>query len=268
MGRRRQFVNTERKWTLLKAVTAFVYLLMLLPLVVVVINSFNPSRLGTFPPSSVTLHWYEEFLRDDLMLRALWNSLKVATGAAIGCGVVGTLTSMGFVRKRFRFKNAMTIFMLSPRIVPPIIIGVAATIFFSSLGIDRSIWWLITMHIVVGLPYAFLIIRSQLYLFDESLEEAAQTLGADRFTTFREVTLPIITPSVATAMIIVFVISFGEFTATQFWVSTQTRTVPVVIFSMLKTNISPKVDVLATVMLATTITLPLVVLGIRRKLSN
>jgi ABC-type spermidine/putrescine transport system permease subunit II len=250
----------------LKALTAVVYLLMLLPLVLVVINSFNPSRFLEFPPTSLTLQWYQEFVNDDIMLGALWNSVKVATGAAIGCGVIGTLTSMGYVRKQFPAKNGVTIVMLTPRIVPPIIIGVAAAIFFSFIGIDRSIWWLITMHIVIGLPYAFLIVRSQLYLFDESLEEAAQTLGADRLTTFREVTLPLIFPTVVIAMVIVFVISFGEFTATQFWVSRSTRTIPVVIFSAVKTNITPKVDVMATVVLATTITLALLAVGIRRSL--
>lgn len=262
----RHLVSTERKWTLLKAVTAGVYLLMLLPLAVVVVNSFNASRYLAFPPNQVTLRWYEAFFSDDLLLDALWNSFKVATGAALGAGSIGLLTSMGFVRKQFPGEQWLSVVMLTPRIVPPIIIGVAATIFFSSIGIDRSLWWLITMHTVIGLPYAFLIIRSQLYLFDESLEEAAQTLGANRITTFREVTLPIIFPSVATAMVIVFVISFGEFTATQFWVSTSTRTVPVVIFSMLKTNITPKIDVLATVVLVITTALPLFAFGVRRKL--
>lgn len=264
MVRRHHILSSDQKWLILKGVTASAYLLMLLPLIIVVINSFNPSRFLKFPPEYLTLEWYHAFLNDEIMLAALWNSLKVAAGAAVGCGVIGTLTAMGFVRKQFPAKEGLTLLMLTPRIVPPIIIGVAATIYFSSIGIDRSIWWLIAMHIVIGLPYAFLIIRSQLYLFDETLEEAAQTLGASRITTFREVTLPIISPSVITAMVIVFVISFGEFTATQFWVTTSTRTVPVVIFSMVKTNITPKVDVMATIMLVATTTLPLLALGARR----
>jgi spermidine/putrescine transport system permease protein len=255
---------TRVKWNLIKAVTVVVYVLMLLPLVVIVINSFNPSRLGNFPPQSLSLRWYESLLSDERMLRALWNSLQVGFSAAVGAGLVGTLTAMGFVRKDFRMQDALVIVMLTPLLIPPIIVGVAATIFFSQIGFGRSMAWLILMHILLGLPYAFLIIRSQLYLFDETLEEAAQTLGADRVTTFREVTLPLIAPSVITAMVIVFVISFGEFTATQFWVTRTTTTVPVIIFSMLRTSISPQIDALATVMLVVTITVPMIFLGIRR----
>lgn len=257
-------VSSQVKWNLIRAVTIAVYFVMILPLVVIVINSFNPSRLGNFPPQTLSTRWYEALLADEMMLRALLNSLQVGVAAAFGAGLVGTVTAMGFVRKDFRTKDALVIVLLSPLLVPPIIVGVAATIFFSQIGIGRSLGWLIVMHTLLGLPYAFLIVRSQLYLFDESLEEAAQTLGADRVTTFREVTLPIIAPSIITAMVIVFVISFGEFTATQFWVKRTTTTVPVVIFSMLRTSISPKIDALATVMLVVTIVIPLGVLGIRR----
>jgi ABC-type spermidine/putrescine transport system permease subunit II len=261
-------VSSGAKWNAIRLVSLVVYVLMLLPLLVIVINSFNPSRLGNFPPQSLSLRWYEALLADELMLRAVWNSVQVGVLAALVAGLVGTVTSMGFVRKRFRLKDSLVIVMLSPLLVPPIIVGVAATIFFSQLGVGRSLWWLIVMHALLGLPYAFLIIRSQLYLFDESLEEAAQTLGADPVTTFREVTFPIIAPSILTAMVIVFVISFGEFTATQFWVTRTTTTVPVVIFSMLRTSISPKIDALATVMLVTTIAVPLIVLAARSRLQK
>jgi ABC-type spermidine/putrescine transport system permease subunit II len=258
-------ISSHHKWQAIKVVSVIVYAAMLLPLFVIVINSFNPSRLGNFPPASLSLKWYSEFLGNELMHRALTNSLIVGVGAALVAGVVGTAASMGFVRKQFRMKNALVIVMLSPLLVPPIIVGVAATIFFVQVGVPRTIWWIIVMHALLGLPYAFLIIRSQLYLFDDTLEEAAQTMGAGPLTTFREVTFPIIAPSIITAMVIVFVISFGEFTATQFWVNNETTTVPIVIFSMLRTGIAPEVDVLATVMLAVTITIPLVFLGIRRK---
>ncbi|MXR21287.1 ABC transporter permease [Halobacterium bonnevillei] len=257
-------ISSRVKWNLIRAVTVAVYVMMILPLVVIVINSFNPSRLGNFPPQTLSIRWYEALLADELMLRALLNSLQVGVAAAFGAGLIGTLTAMGFVRNDFRMQDALVIVLLSPLLIPPIIVGVAATIFFGQAGIPRSLGWLVVMHTLLGLPYAFLIIRSQLYLFDETLEEAARTLGADRLTTFREVTFPIISPSIITSMVIVFVISFGEFTATQFWVKRTTTTVPVVIFSMLRTSISPKIDALATVMLVVTILVPLIVLGIRR----
>jgi ABC-type spermidine/putrescine transport system permease subunit II len=247
-------------WRSVQFVSLLVYLSMLIPLAVVVINSFNPQRIASFPPESLSLKWYGEFLQDELFINAVWVSVKVGVATALLCGLVGTATAMGFVRKRFPLQNTLTIALLTPMLVPPVIIGVAATIFFSEVGWQRSIWWIITMHVLISLPYAFLIVRSRLYLFDDTLEDAAMTLGADRITTFREVTFPIIAPSIITAMVLAFVISFGEFTATQFWVTRETTTVPVVIYSMVRTLITPKVNVLATLVLVVTVAIP--VLGL------
>jgi len=124
------------------------------------------------------------------------------------------------------------------------------------------------MHTLLALPYAFLIVRSRLYLFDETLEDAAMTLGADRLVTFREITLPQIAPAIITAMVLSFVISFGEFTASQFWVQRETTTVPVVIYSMVRTTITPKVNVLATLVLVITMVVPVVGLAIQRWLTS
>ncbi|MFP8958444.1 ABC transporter permease [Natrialbaceae archaeon A-CW3] len=259
-------VSNSWNWTTIKLVSALVYLSMFLPLAVVVINSFNPRRIATFPPESLTLYWYFEFFEDDVFLSAVWVSTQVGIAAAILAGAIGTLTALGFVRKPFPMKKALAIALLTPMIVPPVIVGVASTIFFSEIGWGRSIWWLVVMHTLIALPYAFLIVRSRLYLFDETLEDAAMTLGADRLTTFREVTLPLIAPALITAMVLAFVISFGEFTATQFWVQRETTTVPVVIYSMVRTTITPKVNVLATLVLVVTIVVPIVGLLIQRTL--
>ncbi|MCW8172406.1 ABC transporter permease [Natrialba swarupiae] len=255
-------------WRAVKLVSALVYVSMFVPLLVVVVNSFHPQRMASFPPSSLTLHWYGEFFADQMLLDAVWMSTKVGVATAICAGAVGTLSAMGFVRKQFPVKKGLVIVMLSPMLVPPVIVGLASTMFFTELGWERSILWLVTMHTLIALPYAFLIVRSRLFLFDESLEEAAQTLGADHLTTFREVTFPIISPAILTAMIISFVISFGEFTATQFWVSRETTTAPVVIYTMLETLITPKVNVLATLVLVITIAIPIAGMALQRWLAS
>lgn len=253
-------------WVAVKVVSLLVYLSMLVPLAVVVINSFNDRRIAGFPPKKLSLRWYEAFLQDQIFLDAVVVSVEVGVAAALITGAIGTLTAMGFVRKRFPMKQALVIALLTPMLVPPVIIGVASTIFFVEIGWERSIWWIVVMHTLIALPYAFLIVRSRLYLFDETLEDAAMTLGADRITTFREVTFPIISPAILTAMVLAFVISFGEFTATQFWVARETTTVPVVIYSMVRTLITPKVNVLATLVLVVTIALPVAGLAIQRHL--
>ena len=252
-------------WTSIKAVSAFVYFSMLVPLLVVVVNSFHPKRIPSFPPSELSLRWYGAFFADEMFLNAVWVSTKVGIVAALGCGLLGTVTAMGFVRKQFPFQKGLTIVVLAPMLVPPVIIGLASTMFFTEIGWDRSFAWLAVMHMLITLPYAFLIVRSRLYLFDDSLEEAARTLGADHLTTFREVTFPIISPAIITAMVLSFVISFGEFTATQFWVAGSTTTVPVVIYTMLETLITPKVNVLATLVLVVTIGIPFAAFAIRNR---
>ncbi|MFC6718979.1 ABC transporter permease [Natrialbaceae archaeon GCM10025810] len=260
--------KTNLNWQGIKLVSALVYVSMILPLIIVVVNSFSAQRIATFPPQGLTLQWYVEFFRDDTFLSAVWISTQVGIAAAILAGVIGTLTAMGFVRKPFPIKKPLTIALLTPMIVPPVIVGVAATSLFTEIGIDRSIWWLIVMHTLLTLPYAFLIVRSRLYLFDETLEDAAMTLGADRVITFREITLPQIAPAIITAMVLSFVISFGEFTASQFWVQRQTTTVPVVIYSMVRTTITPEVNVLATLVLVITMVIPVVGLAIKRWLTG
>ncbi|QFU84426.1 ABC transporter permease [Natronorubrum aibiense] len=261
-------VETNWNWHGIRLISALVYLTMILPLIVVVVNSFSAQRIATFPPRGLTLDWYVEFFRDDMFLSAVWVSTQVGIAAAILAGAIGTLTAMGFVRKPFPMKKALSIALLTPMIVPPVIVGIAATSFFAEIGLDRNIWWLIVMHTLLALPYAFLIVRSRLYLFDETLEDAAMTLGADRLVTFREITLPQVAPAIVTAMVLSFVISFGEFTASQFWVQRETTTVPVVIYSMVRTTITPKVNVLATLVLVITIVVPIVGLAIQRWLTN
>lgn len=252
-------------WRGVQLVSLLVYLSMLIPLAVIVINSFNPQRIPGFPPESYSLKWYHEFFKDEIFTDAVIVSVKVGLATALLSGVIGTATALGFVRKRFPFKRSLVIALLTPMLVPPVIIGIAATIFFVRVGWTRSILWLFVMHALLTLPYAFLVIRSRLYLFDETLEDAAQTLGADRLTTFREVTFPIVAPSIVTAMVLSFVISFGEFTATQFWVTRTTTTVPVVIFSMVRTLITPKVNVLATLVLVVTIVVPVLVFALQQR---
>ncbi|MGM0604714.1 MAG: ABC transporter permease [Halobacteriota archaeon] len=260
-------MKREWNWRAIKGVSLVIYLSMLIPLAVIVINSFNPQRIAGFPPEGLSLVWYAEFFDNDIFINAVVVSVKVGIAAALLCGAIGTVTAMGFVRKQFPLKKGLVIVLLTPMLVPPVIIGVASTMFFVEIGWSRSIWWIVVMHTLIALPYAFLIVRSRLFLFDTTLEDAAMTLGADRITTFREVTFPIIAPAILTAMVLAFVISFGEFTATQFWVARETTTVPIVIYSMARTLITPEVNVLATLVLVVTIVIPLVALVVQRRLS-
>ena len=250
--------HDETLWTAVKATAALVYLFLLAPLIVVVAVSFNPSRFATFPPTGVSLEWYADFFTDDRMLRSLFNSFVVATGSAIVAGIVGMISAFGFVRYDFRWKNALSSVLFLPMIISPVVIGVALTMFLTEIGMERNYLYLIVGHSTLVLPYVFVTVRAQLYRFDRELEEAALTLGANELETFFEVTLPAIAPGLAAGMLLAFVISFGEFTATQFWVQPRTTTAPIEIYTMVRTSLTPMINAMATVLIVITVVVPLV----------
>lgn len=251
-------------WSAIRATTALTYLFLLLPLIVVVLVSFNPTKYPRFPPDGLSLEWYRAFVNDDRLLSALVNSVIVATGSALVAGVVGMVSALGFVRRSFRAKSVLSSLLFLPMLISPVVIGVALTAFLTSIGMEKNYLLLILGHSTLVLPYVFVTVRAQLYGFDRSIEEAALTLGANELETFFEVTLPLVAPGLGAGMLLAFVISFGEFTATQFWVQPQTVTAPIEIYTMVRTSLTPKINAMATVLMVITVVFPLaldVILG-------
>jgi len=203
-------------WQAIKATTGLAYVFLLIPLVVVVLVSFNGTKYPAFPPESLSLDWYRGFFNDDRLLSALGNSLIVAAGSAVVAGAVGLVSALGFVRRDFRAKNVLSSLLFLPMLISPVVIGVAVSAFLTSIGMEKTYLLLILGHSTLVLPYVFVTVRAQLFGFDRSIEEAALTLGANEIETFFEVTLPLVAPGLGAGMLLAFVISFGEFTATQF----------------------------------------------------
>lgn len=254
-----------REWAALKWVTGFAYLFLLLPLLVVVLVSFNPTKYPSFPPTGLSIEWYETFFTDERLLSALWNSLVVATGSAIVAGAVGLIAALGFVRRTFRAKNVLSSLLFLPMLISPVVIGVALTAFLTSMGVQKNYLFLIAGHSTLVLPYVFVTVRAQLYGFDRSVEEAALTLGANELETFTDVTLPLVMPGLAAGMLLAFVISFGEFTATQFWVQPETVTAPIEIYTMVRTSLTPKINAMATILMIITVVIPLLLDAVLQK---
>jgi ABC-type spermidine/putrescine transport system permease subunit II len=249
-------INRE---SVLKSIVAMIYIFLLMPIIAVVIISFHPTSFPQFPPTGLTLDWYFELFTDDRMLRALLNSFIVSTGSAIFAGLIGTVTALGFARHNFRGESILSSIMLMPMLISPVIIGVAITIYFSTIGIPKNRIYLVLGHSTIILPYVFILVQAQVYGLDESAEEAARTLGANKIETFLEVTFPMIRPGVLAGMLIGFVISFGEFTATQFWVTPGTETAPILIYSMLRTGLTPMINALATMLIISVLIIPLLI---------
>nr|WP_254282373.1 ABC transporter permease [Haloarcula salina] len=233
------------------------YLFLLLPLFIVVLISFNPTQYAAFPPEGLSLTWYQKFFASERLLDALVSSFVVAAGSALVAGAVGLISAIGFVRRDFQYKSVLSSLLFLPMLISPVVIGVALTAFLTDVGMQKNYLFLILGHSTLVLPYVFVTVRAQLFGFDRSIEEAALTLGANELETFVEVTLPSIMPGLAAGMLLAFVISFGEFTATQFWVQPDTVTAPIEIYTMVRTSLTPEINAMATVLMIITVVIPL-----------
>lgn len=222
--------------------------LLLIPIVVVFLTSLTPTNFPTIPTEGLSLRWYAEMVSNADLMRAVGTSFAVALFASLLSGVVGTVTAFGFVRSDIAYREELATAMLLPLMISPVITGLALIQFASQIELASGLPTLVLGHSVLTLPYVFLIVRSRLVTFDERLEAASQVLGANGLETVLNVTLPIVWPSVLSAMVISFVVSFGEFTATQFLISPDTTTVPVIIYTMLRSGLSPEISALSTVL--------------------
>jgi len=242
----------------LKWLTVATYVFLFFPVLVVILMSFHPHPVTSFPLPGVSLRWYREFLADTPLLGSLLNSVLVGLCSSLLSGLIGTLAALGFVRSQFKGKQLFGAVILSPMILSPIIIGIALLSLISLIGVYKSFTILVMGHTLLTFPYVFLVVQTQLYGFDRSIEEASMNLGANEIETFFNITLPNILPSIIAGMLFAFTISIDEFVATQCWVSPSTETVPIKIYSMLKYEVTPKVNVLGTIIVAVTIFIPVV----------
>jgi spermidine/putrescine transport system permease protein len=249
----------------LRLVTLFTYVFLYMPIVVIVVMSFHPEVYLTFPMPGWSLRWYGEFLQDELLIRALLNSLFLACTAAVLGAVIGTPCAIGLVRFNFPGKRLVNTFVLAPMIIPNVITAVGLLVLLNSIRIPRGFPYLIIGHVIFALPYIVLTVSSQLYGFPRELEEAALNLGANQLQTFFEVTLPLIAPSILAGMLFAFTISFQEYVASQFWATPSTYTLPIRIYGRLRGFVSPELNVVGvlTLVLAISVVITLRVLSRR-----
>jgi spermidine/putrescine transport system permease protein len=244
---------------LLRVFFAVVVVFLYAPILILVIFSFNNSQVPTFPLSGFTLHWYRAFAANSDLRGALQTSAIIAALSSIGAVVLGTLASIALVRRSFRGKAPVSALLLSPLVIPYVVLGISLLLLFHTIGIPRSILTVIIGHIVISLPYAILVLMPRLQQIDSSLEEAAYDLGASRLRTFRSITLPLILPAVVSAYLIAFTTSFDEYAVASFVVGTRV-TFPIYLYSALRfPNQLPQVIAVAVVVI--TISLFVVVLA-------
>ena len=231
------------------AVLAFLFL----PVAIVVLFSFNDVSSTSLPFEGFSLRWYEAAFENELFLTSLKNSVIVAGGSALVTGTIGTIASFGLTRRRSRLLDAFSLFVTMPLILPGLFLGVALLSFFDFLNLRRSLLTVTIGHALITLPFVVLIVNARLLRFDRSIEEAARDLGATAWQSFRKVTFPIVRPAIVGAMLIVVAWSFDEFIITFFTIGGE-GTLPIMIWGMLRRGIDPSVNAIASIILATTIT--------------
>ena len=245
-------------WRVTGFITICVYIFMFAPIAATVVLSFNASMFGGFPLTGFSLQWYEKLLTNEPVLTAFRTSLWIAVVTAVCTTILGVMCAVALARFHFRGKQTFGTLVILPALVPETILGVGLLVLIKAVDQPRTIWLLLLGHILLALPYVVLIAQARMVGINRTYEEAALSLGASRFATFREVTLPLLVPAVAAGLLLAFTISFDNTSASLFWRPAGVETMPTQILSMLKISISPEVNALGTVMILVTVGIPLV----------
>ena len=241
-------------WIYMIAITVVMYL----PILFVIIYSFNASKISSVW-DGVSLKWYRQLFRDRAIAEAIINSLILGTLSSLAAAVIGTLGAIGTVRTTFSGKGLMEYIATLPMMTPEIILGMMFLAFFSLLGLPFGMTTLVISHTAFCVPYVFMQVKARLSNMDASYEEAARDLGANRIRVFFDITLPLILPAVVSGMMLSFAMSIDDVIISVFVTGIKVNTLPILIYSQLKTGVTPKINALCTLMFL--VTLLLVVLS-------
>ncbi len=230
------------------AVTVF----MLAPLVIVCLVAFTPKDTLSIPWGSYSLRWFRAVFEHSDLVQSFWNSLFVALVAATLAVLLAVPAGMAIARHEFPGRNALNGLLLSPLIVPHLVLGVAMLRLFALLDARGSTLWLTLAHVVVITPYALRLVVAALAGLDRSAEQAAMSLGASRFTVFRRITLPLMLPGITGGWLLAFINSFDEVTMSIFITSPQTVTLPVRMYMLATESVDPMMAAVSALMVGLT----------------
>ena len=231
-----------------------VFFLMYLPIAVVVIFSFNESKLPV-AFTGFSLQWYEKLFQDRAMQEALVNSLILAVSSCLVSAVIGTLGAVGLSRIHWRSKGVLEYISILPLMIPEIILGMVLMAFFYMIGLPFGMLTLLIGHTVFCVPYILMEVKARLVGMDPALEEAARDLGATSSRAFRDITLPLIMPAVLSGSLLAFAMSMDDVVISIFVNGPRLSTLPLKVYTQMKTGVTPEINALCTIMLAVTLLL-------------
>jgi putrescine transport system permease protein len=249
-------MNDRRSWFVL-GMLCFGFAFLYLPILAMVIYSFNASRLVTVWDSahSPTLVWYVELFRNTQIMDAARLSFRIAAVNASGAVVLGTLAAFALERyRRFRGRALFGLLTTAPMVLPEVITGLSLLLLFVAL--EQAIGWpsgrgvttITVAHMTFSMAYAIVVIQARLATVDRSLEEAAMDLGARPWKVFLVITLPLIAPAIASAWVLAFILSWDDIVITSFVSGPGSTTLPQLVFSKVRLGVSPDINALATIL--------------------
>jgi putrescine transport system permease protein len=233
------------------AVLYIAYAFLYLPIVLVVVYSFNASRLVTVW-AGFSLRWWQALFHNDDMLAAAWLSLRIALASATLASLLGLAAGYVLARApRFPGRALFGSLVVAPMVMPEVVMGISMLLLFVGSeqflgGPDRGFLSIVISHTTFSLAFVAIVVQARLADFDRSLEEAAMDLGATPWTTFRTITLPLIAPAIGAGWLLAFTLSLDDLIMTQFVAGPDTQTLPMRVYSSVRLGVDPQINVLAT----------------------
>lgn len=244
---------------LLKIAVAAIIVFLVVPILAILPLSFNDSQFLSYPMRGLTLRWYEAVFQSDKWRLALTNSLLIGVPATLIATILGTLAAVGLWMTNFRGKGILTALLLSPLVVPIVIVAIGLYFFFAPLGLSQTYTGLIVAHSALSAPFVVVTVSAALATFDGVLARAAAGLGAPPLTVFRRVMFPLLRPGIISGALFAFAFSFDEVVTVLLLGAPSQRTIPREMYSGLRENLDPSIAAIATMLTVLAIVLLLTI---------
>ena len=225
-----------------------VFIFLFLPILILVVFSFNTSSLNIMF-EGFTLRWYSELFKNSMLLESLWNTLLVAGISTVVSTIIGTISAYGLKKFDFPFKKFINELLYIPIVIPEIVLGISLLCLYALIKIELGMFTLILSHIAFSIPFVIINVNSVLDTMNPNLEEAASDLGSSRLKTFFYVVLPSLLPGIFSGAQLAFTLSLDDVVISYFTAGPESNTLPLQVFSMIKTGVTPDVNALITILL-------------------
>ncbi len=247
------------------AFAVIMYVFLLAPIIIVIVMSFNSALYLSFPPQGLSLRWYAKYFSDPIYIDSSLKSLMVGAGAVVTATVFGTMAAYALQRYRPPFYGLINTLIISPLLLPGVVMGLALLYTLAHLGLGRSAVSVILGHTLYVMPFVVIIVSSALQGCERQLEEVAMSLGASEWRAFRTVTLPLILPGVISGTLFAFILSLDEFIITFLLAGVHVITLPIRIFTSLRFAVDPTIAAVSTVFIFATTMLFIIATRLRAK---